>query len=533
MQARALCSAPQRRYVGGGAGRLTTVGGSSSSGGCRGGALRVARRPFTSWFEDSRGGQPNSDETAVAAFAINADRLEKKKAIVNRKAFGIPFRISDAEAVDNVCRHHSTAVEIHGVERFLMPFWLAQTSAGGTFKAEVLQRDQTYLTQPHNMVWLEGPRYEFSYPFGEYMPVNQVSASYREPLSMVEGCLTGSHVPSMLLSRFELLHEVEKMAHKPTVVPFTMSTITALSIVERRVNRRLVLDRIDRELRKFHGSFVKSNVTVTSLHLEASGIRPVFLPLFKLMVSTVSHSTPVPAFICGATGKVVGPVLHVHRTKRLGVAAAAALGTLLSVAPLVEPGVATAAALAAGVSSGFVQQTLQRGRFLQEQARQLAQLKSIGVLNLVADSAGYRWTPEEEEKEEYEYREELRRQARARDAFEQRVKEEAARDRARARGNFFDPKNRRRTDLINADPLGYYELLGLKGKEFAATPKEITNAFREAVRTHHPDVHPEADADTKKKYMQRIIEAYKVLHDPKTKKKYDSGAMTATANESE
>ncbi|KPI86253.1 hypothetical protein ABL78_4679 [Leptomonas seymouri] len=490
-------------------------------------ALTLSCRSFSSWFEESPNGQGSCSETAVAAFAINADRLEKGQTIINKKAFGIPFRISDAEAVDNVCRHHRTAVEIHKVERFLMPFWLTQTSAGGTFKAEVLQRDQTYLTQPHNLVWLEGPRYEFSYPFGEFMPINQVSASYREPLDVVEQCLAGAHVPSMLISRFELLHEVEKMEHKPAVIPFTMSTISALSVVERRVNRRLVLSRIDRELRKFHGSFVKSNVTVTSIRMEALGIRPVFLPMLKLMVSTVSHSTPVPAFICGATGKVAGPVLHIHRRKRLGVAASVAAGTLLSLAPLMEPGVAMAAALAAGVSSSFVQQALSRARHSQSQVRQMAQLKSVGVLNFVADNAGYRWTPEEEEKEEYEYREELRRQARARDSFEQRVKEEAARDRARARGNNFDPRNRRRTDLIDADPLGYYELLGLKGKEFAATPKEITKAFREAVRLHHPDVHPEADAETKKQHMQRIIEAYKILHDPTMKKSYDSGEMNA------
>ncbi|KPA77148.1 hypothetical protein ABB37_07079 [Leptomonas pyrrhocoris] len=526
MRAPLLTSAPPRRLC-----RRHSLASCTHSG-AHDQPFPLPRRSFSSWFEESANGHGNSDETAVAAFAINADRLEKNKTIINKKAFGIPFRISDAEAVDNVCRHHSTAVEIHKVERFLMPFWLTQTSAGGTFKAELLQHDKTYLTHPHNFVWLEGPRYEFSYPFGEFMPVNQVSASYREPISVVEQCLAGTHVPSMLISRFELLHEVEKMPHKPIVVPFTMSTITALSVVERRVNRRLVMDRIDRELRKFHGSFLKSNITVTSMHMEALGIRPVFLPLFKLVVSTVSHSTPVPAFLCGATGKVVGPVLHIRRRKRLGVAASAAIGTLLSLAPLVEPGVATAAALTAGVSSSFVLQTLSRVRFLQSQMRLMAQLKSVGVLNLVADNAGYRWTPEEEEKEEYEYREELRRQARAKDTFEQRVKEETARDRARARGHQFDPKNRRRTDLIDADPLGYYDLLGLKGKEFAATPKEITKAFREAVRLHHPDVHPEAEAETKKKHIQRIIEAYKILHDPKTKKSYDSGEMNAKMQES-
>lgn len=495
-------------------------------------SLASPQRRFSSWFEEQPGGgQRNVDDTAVAAFAVNADRLEKGKTIINKKAHGIPFHISDAEAVDNVCRHHGAAVEIHSVERFLMPFWLTETSAAGTFKADLLQHDRMNITQPHYFLWLEGPRYQFNYPFGEYMPMNQVSASYREPLKVVERCLTGTHVPSMLLSRFELLHEVEKMEHRPTVIPFTMSTVTALSVIERRVNRRVVLDRIDRELRKFHGSFLKSNVSVTSLQMVASSIRPAFLPLFKLTVSTISHSTPVPAFICGATGKVVGPVLHVQRRKRLGLAAAAAVGTLLSLAPLVEPGVATAAALAVVASSGFVQQAVQWARFVREQAHQMAQLKSVGVLNLVADSTGYRWTPEEEEKEEYEYREELRRQARARDAFEQRVKEEAARDRARAHGTHFDPKSRRRTDLADVDPRGYYELLGLKGKEFSATAKDITKAFREAVRVHHPDVHPEGEAENKKRHMQRIIEAYKILHNPKTKKSYDSGEMSGKSQE--
>ncbi|CBZ24869.1 conserved hypothetical protein [Leishmania mexicana MHOM/GT/2001/U1103] len=495
-------------------------------------SLASPQRRFSSWFEEQPGGgQRNVEDKAVAAFAINADRLEKGKTIINKKAHGIPFRICDAEAVDNVCRHHGAAVEIHSVERFLMPFWLTETSAAGTFKADLLQHDRMNITQPHYFLWLEGPRYQFNYPFGEYMPMNQVSASYREPLEVVERCLTGTHVPSMLLSRFELLHEVEKMEHRPTVIPFTMSTVTALSVIERRVNRRVVMDRIDRELRKFHGSFLKSNVSVTSLQMVASSIRPAFLPLFKLTVSTVSHSTPVPAFICGATGKVVGPVLHVQRRKRLGLAAAAAVGTLLSLAPLVEPGVATAAALAVVASSGFVQQVVQRARFVREQVHQMAQLKSVGVLNLVADSAGYRWTPEEEEKEEYEYREELRRQARARDAFEQRVKEEAARDRARAHGTHFDPKSRRRTDLADVDPRGYYDLLGLKGKEFSATAKDITKAFREAVRMHHPDLHPEGEAENKKRHMQRIIEAYKVLHSPKTKKSYDSGEMSGKSQE--
>lgn len=497
------------------------------SQGAHHGALTYVLRSFTALFEE--GSAENSDKSI--GFAIHADYLEKKSAILDRKAYGIPFRVSDAEAVDNVCRHHGASVEIHGVDRYMMPFWLTKTSAMGSFRGEILQRDPAFMTQQHCLVWVEGPNYEFSYPFGEFLPANQVSASYLEPLRMVEACLAGSHVPSMLVSRFELVKELEAMKHRPRLIPFTMSTATALSVVEKRISRRTVMDRVDKELRKFHGSFLKSNITITQLWLEAVGIRPVFLPLLKLLVSTAAAPTPVPAFVCGATGKVVGPVLHVAPAKRVATSLTAAAGTVLALAPFVEPGIVTAAAIAAGVSTSFIQQRLRTKQFYREQARQMKELETVGILNLTSDATGYRWSPEDEEKEEYEYREELRRQARQKVAFEQRVKEEAARDRARAQGKHFDPKNRRRTDLEDCDPLGYYELLGLRGKEFTATAKEISQAFREAVRMHHPDVNREDEADAKKKYMQKIIEAYKVLHDPKTKRAYDRGEMKAKVAE--
>lgn len=484
-----------------------------------GGPLALSMRSFSGLFEEAPCERPDK----AVGFAIHADYLRKRQTVLNRKAYGIPFHISDAEAVDSVCRHHGASVEIHRAERYMLPFWLVHTSAMGAFRGEILQRDPAFLTQQHCLVWVGGPNYEFSYPFGEFMPFNQVSASYLEPLRMVESCLMGSHVPSMLISRFELVKELEAMRHRPRLIPFAMSTATALSVVEKRMTRRLVMDRIDTELRKFHGSFVRSNITITQLWLEAVGIRPVFLPLLKLQVSTATASTPVPAFVCGATGKVVGPVLHVPPAKRLATTLSMAVGAVLGLSPFLPPGIVTAGAIAAGMSTSFLQQYLRTQWFLREQARQMDELKTVGVLNLASDATGYRWSPEDEEKEEYEYREELRRQARQKSAFEQRVKEEAARDRARAQGSQFDPKNRRRTDLENCDPLGYYGLLGLAGKEFTATAKEISRAFREAVHAHHPDVHQAADADAKKKYMQRLIEAYKVLHDPKTKKAYDRG----------
>lgn len=496
-------------------------------------AVRIARRGVFHLLGRQNAYRADSTSKEVSTIRIHADRLDKSKVFLDKKAYGIPFHVSDSEAVDAVCRHHATSVEIHSVERYLLPFWLLSTSAGGSFRAELLQQDPAFMTQRHAYVWVEGPRYEFSYPFGEYLPINQIGASYVEPLSMVESCLAGTHVPAMLISRFELLKELEAMPHKPKVIPFAMSTVTALSIAEKRTTRRMVLDRIDKELKKFHGAFVKSNVTVTNVFLEATRIRPAFLPLMKLMVSTTSHPTPVPAFVCGATGRVVGPVLHLPPSKRLGLATTVMIATLLGLAPLIAPGTATAGAIAAAVTAVTAQNQLRSLRFHAEQSRQLKELQTTGLLNLAADSTGYRWTPDDEERQEYEYREELRRRAKEKEAFEQRVKEDAARDKARRMGNQFDPKHRRRTDLIDADPLGYYELLGLKGREFSATSKEISRAFREAVRVHHPDVSVSKDEEGKKQYMQKIIEAYKILSNPKSKKAYDAGEMQKASSVNE
>ncbi|CCW64040.1 unnamed protein product [Phytomonas sp. EM1] len=484
--------------------------------------LFISRRNFSGLFEEKRQGD---QEKAVSAFAIRLNQLDRSKTILDRKLFGIPFHVSDAEALDNVCRHHGTSVEVHHVQRYMLPFWLMKTAVAGTFKADILQRDPAFMTQQHCFVWVEGPLYEFNYPFDECMTVNQISASYLEPMRVVESCITGSHIPSMLISRFELMKELEGMKQAPKIVSFTMSTTTALSVVEKRISRRMVLDRVDKELKKFHGSFLKSNVRLTSMFMEAVGVRPVFLPLMKLMVSTVSNHMPVPAFVCGATGKVVGPVLHVNSTTRLTTSCVATLSTLLTLAPLVEPGIATAAAIAAGILTMMAHRFIKTARFLREQSQGLAELRTLGILNLNSDVTGYRWTPEDEEKQEYEYREELRRRARRKEAFEQRVKEEAARDKARQQGKHFDARNRRRTDLEDIDPLGYYELLGLKGREFTATAKDISKAFRQAVRVHHPDVNAAHDTNSKKKHMQQIIEAYKILHNPKTKALYDRGEL--------
>ncbi|KAF8279220.1 hypothetical protein TcYC6_0019530 [Trypanosoma cruzi] len=490
-------------------------------------AMLTPRRTMMGLFEEE--GPSGLGETNVAAFAYSMDQLESRSLRLDRKAYGIPFHIGEEEAVDAVYRHHGTAVHVHSVERYLMPFWLGNTAASGSFRADVLQKDPAFLTQQHCLVWVEGPSYEFHYPFGEHHVFNQVSASYLHPLSTVEHCVAGTHVPSMLISRFELLKELEAMEKPPKVIPFSMSTVTALSILDYRLSRSMVLRRIDEELVKFHGSFVRSCVTLTSVFKESVSIRPAFLPMMKFTVSTGTNATPVPSFVCGATGKVVGPILHLSQRAKMSAVTLSGATALLMLAPVVGPGIATAAAIASAVASVYVRRYLLTLRFLRDQARQMAELKTTGMLYFSSDQNGYRWTPEDEERAEYEYREELRQRARRKEAFEQRVKEEAARDEARGKRQI-DPKNGRRTDLEDVDPLGYYQLLGLTGRELSATAKEIARAFREAARHHHPDVAHRNDDDVKNK-MQRIIHAYKILRDPKTKKAYDSGQLKAEEGE--
>lgn len=62
----------------------------------------------------------------------------------------------------------------------------------------------------------------------------------------------------------------------------------------------------------------------------------------------------------------------------------------------------------------------------------------------------------------------------------------------------------------------YYATLGVKK---AATEKEIKQAFRRLARKHHPDVNP-GDRSAEAKFKE-VNEAYEVLGDPATRKKYD------------
>ena len=62
----------------------------------------------------------------------------------------------------------------------------------------------------------------------------------------------------------------------------------------------------------------------------------------------------------------------------------------------------------------------------------------------------------------------------------------------------------------------YYDTLGIS-KE--ASEKDIRQAFRRLARQHHPDVNPDNPSAEDK--FKEINEAYTVLNDPESRKKYD------------
>lgn len=63
----------------------------------------------------------------------------------------------------------------------------------------------------------------------------------------------------------------------------------------------------------------------------------------------------------------------------------------------------------------------------------------------------------------------------------------------------------------------YYDILGIPS---SATPEEITAAYRNLARLHHPDRNPDLDTT---RTMQRINQAYHVLNDPQRRAAYDQG----------
>ena len=62
----------------------------------------------------------------------------------------------------------------------------------------------------------------------------------------------------------------------------------------------------------------------------------------------------------------------------------------------------------------------------------------------------------------------------------------------------------------------FYEVLGVAR---SATPEEIRRAYRKLARTYHPDVNHDPGAEER---FKEVSEAYDVLSDPETRRRYDS-----------
>ena len=67
-----------------------------------------------------------------------------------------------------------------------------------------------------------------------------------------------------------------------------------------------------------------------------------------------------------------------------------------------------------------------------------------------------------------------------------------------------------------AERRDFYEVLGVSRD---ASPEEIQRAYRKLARTYHPDVNKDPGAEAR---FQEIAEAYDVLSDPDTRRRYDA-----------
>jgi curved DNA-binding protein len=67
-----------------------------------------------------------------------------------------------------------------------------------------------------------------------------------------------------------------------------------------------------------------------------------------------------------------------------------------------------------------------------------------------------------------------------------------------------------------AEPRDFYEVLGVAKN---ASPDEIQRAYRKLARTYHPDVNKDPGAESQ---FKDVAEAYDVLSDPETRKRYDA-----------
>src|SRR5260370_20535621 len=67
-----------------------------------------------------------------------------------------------------------------------------------------------------------------------------------------------------------------------------------------------------------------------------------------------------------------------------------------------------------------------------------------------------------------------------------------------------------------ADDRDFYEILGVSRN---ASQDEIQQAYRKLARTYHPDVNSDPGAEDR---FKDIAEAYAVLSDPQTRRRYDA-----------
>jgi hypothetical protein len=464
-----------------------------------------------------------------AFFNINlktSETMESTAMFVDRKAYGIPFLVDEQRVMDAAMNHHGTAVHVNSVERLMLPFWLGATSAGGSFTADVLQDDTTTLSC-HVPTWNVTHPYHFTYPYEDHHLMNQVSASYMFAPTFIEKALANRDIPSMLISRFELREELETMKAVPRLIPFDMSSKSLVATLEKRLTKEVVEEMAKKELRKYHGNYYRANVRFLGLVFECMRIKPIFLPCYHLSVTTTSNSAPVPLIVCGATGKCHGPVIHSTTRKKVFMSGAAGLTALVGAAAIGDPTFAATTAMFAGGATYAGMNHLAAGETLRKLTAYQLELNATATINHATDRTGYKWSVEDEEAMEYSMREELRAKARKRMAFEQRVREEATREEAeRETQSTRHARRRARPGLVNSDPLDYYKVVGLTGKEATATTKEIAKAFRTEAQRCHPDVAAPEDEEMAKQKMQTLVEAYNILRDPKLRKEYDTGALT-------
>lgn len=460
-----------------------------------------------------------------------ATKVETKK-----KAYGVSFLVTEEQELEEATKHHNAVVTIHERKRYMMPFWFISVAAAGNFRASMQVKSPTHKGRE----WMElqtATSLSFTYPFGDHHRFNQISASYLHDQEYVEACLADTNTPSLLISRFELLEELQVLESPPTLIPFVMSSTTAYNICRGRLTRDIILTKMKQELVKNYGRMRKSSINMSRCDVIVEKLRPVFLPMTKMVVSTASQPTKLPLFINGFSGKAAGPVLTDVVKKRLYTGFGAGAVTILTNAPYVEPIIAISYGVLAGLLSVGWRHVYRVAKVKRALVQSEKRLVASGLIHYKTDQKGYRWTVEDEEKYEYEYREELRFRHFKKTEFEERVREETVRDDAR-RNAKFNASKRQRNDIANADPLGLYALLGLQGRE-TASAKEIADAFREAARVNHPDLQPGADEgeaagahEEAHKKMQRILEAYRILKNSKKRKEYDCGLITSKDVES-